>query len=87
MYNKIDVCSIEEVDAIARMDYSIPVSAFQELNMDGLLERMWEMMALVRVYTKKVRGLKYLCKPAVEPVFCYSATAAALLLLGVRAIC
>jgi ribosome-interacting GTPase 1 len=54
VYNKIDVCSIEEVDAIACMPHSIPVSAFQELNMDGLLERMWEMMALVRVYTKKV---------------------------------
>ena len=23
------------------------------LNMDGLLEKMWEMMGLVRVYTKK----------------------------------
>jgi hypothetical protein len=56
VYNKIDVCSIEEVDAIARMNYSIPVSAFQELNMDGLLERMWDMMALVRVYTKKARS-------------------------------
>ncbi len=55
MYNKIDVCSIEEVDAIARMPNSTPCSASQQLNMDGLLERMWDMMALVRVYTKKVR--------------------------------
>lgn len=54
VYNKIDVCSVEEVDAIARMPNSIPCSAFQELNMDGLLERMWDMMALVRAYTKKV---------------------------------
>ena len=57
MYNKIDVCSIEEVDAIARMPDSIPCSASQSLNMDGLLERMWDMMALVRVYTKRVSPL------------------------------
>ena len=56
VYNKIDVCSIEEVDAIARMPASIPCSASQQLNMDGLLERMWDMMALVRVYTKRVRA-------------------------------
>ena len=60
VYNKIDVCSIEEVDAIARMPASIPCSASQQLNMDGLLERMWDMMALVRVYTKRVRA----CLPA-----------------------
>jgi len=55
VYNKIDVCSIEEVDTIARMPNSIPCSASQELNMNGLLELMWDMMALVRVYTKRVR--------------------------------
>ena len=38
---------------IARMPHSIPCSAFNNLNMDGLLERMWDAMALVRVYTKK----------------------------------
>ncbi len=65
VYNKIDVCSVEEVDAIARMPNSIPCSAFQELNMDGLLERMWDMMALVRAYTKKVPPLFPLCIKAV----------------------
>jgi len=44
-----------QVDAIARMSYSLPCSAFQNLNMDGLLERMWTSMALVRVYTKRAR--------------------------------
>eukprot|EP00891_Asterochloris_glomerata_P004664 jgi/Astpho2/4664/Aster-00228 len=53
VYNKIDVCSIEEVDAIARRPNCIPVSCSMELNLDGLLVRMWDMMALVRVYTKK----------------------------------
>ena len=54
VYNKVDVCSIEEVDEIARRPNSIPVSCYQGLNMDGLLEKIWDMMGLVRVYTKKV---------------------------------
>ncbi|KAK9840047.1 hypothetical protein WJX74_002550 [Apatococcus lobatus] len=54
VYNKIDVCSIEEVDAIARLPNSIPISCSQQLNLDGLLCRLWDMMALVRVYTKRV---------------------------------
>ena len=54
VYNKVDVCTIEEVDEIARRPNSIPVSCYQGLNMDGLLEMLWDMMGLVRVYTKKV---------------------------------
>lgn len=54
VYNKVDVCSMEEVDEIARRPHSIPISCYHQLNMDGLLERIWEMMGLVRVYTKKV---------------------------------
>lgn len=46
--------SIEEVDQIARRENSLPVSCYMELNMDMLLSRMWDMMGLVRVYTKKV---------------------------------
>lgn len=53
VYNKVDVCTIEEVDEIARRPNSIPVSCYQDLNMDGLLERIWSMMGLVRVYAKK----------------------------------
>ena len=48
------MCSIEEIDEIARLPYAVPVSAGGRLNMDGLLEAMWTQMALVRVYTKKV---------------------------------
>eukprot|EP01025_Chloroclados_australasicus_P009711 TRINITY_DN1372_c1_g1_i1.p2 TRINITY_DN1372_c1_g1~~TRINITY_DN1372_c1_g1_i1.p2 ORF type:complete len:400 (+),score=62.55 TRINITY_DN1372_c1_g1_i1:116-1315(+) len=52
VYNKVDVCSMEEVDEIARREYSIPISCNLELNIPGLLEKIWDMMALVRVYTK-----------------------------------
>lgn len=55
VYNKVDVCSLEEVDEIARRPNSIPVSCHLKLNMDGLLERIWEMMALVsRVFDRWV---------------------------------
>jgi uncharacterized protein len=54
VYNKVDMLSIEEVDEIARRPNSLPVSCYLELNMDMLLARMWSMMGLVRVYTKKV---------------------------------
>eukprot|EP00879_Flechtneria_rotunda_P007912 GHRR01008290.1.p1 GENE.GHRR01008290.1~~GHRR01008290.1.p1 ORF type:complete len:399 (+),score=120.49 GHRR01008290.1:248-1444(+) len=54
VYNKVDMCSMEEVGEIARRPNSIPVSCHMRLNMDGLLGKIWAMMALVRVYTKKV---------------------------------
>ncbi|KAL6766463.1 hypothetical protein ACKKBG_A36105 [Auxenochlorella protothecoides x Auxenochlorella symbiontica] len=54
VYNKVDVCSMEEVDEIARRPFSIPISCYHRLNMDGLLSQIWEMMGLVRAYTKKV---------------------------------
>ena len=44
VYNKIDVCSMEEVDEIARRPFSIPISCYQKLNFDGLLARIWDMM-------------------------------------------
>ena len=67
VYNKADVCSIEEVDALARLPHSLPCSASQGLNMDGLLERMWDMMALVRAYTKKARRASLRASLAVPP--------------------
>jgi hypothetical protein len=54
VFNKVDVCTIEEVDQVARQADSIPISCHMSLNLDGLLKKIWEMMALVRVYTKKV---------------------------------
>ena len=46
-YNKVDICSIEEVDEMARMPNSIPISCSLQLNLDGLLVKVWEMLALV----------------------------------------
>ncbi|XP_074647054.1 developmentally-regulated GTP-binding protein 2-like [Tubulanus polymorphus] len=53
VYNKIDQISIEEVDKIARREDSVVVSCNMKLNLDYLLEVVWEYLALIRVYTKK----------------------------------
>jgi hypothetical protein len=45
------MCTMEEVDEIGRRANSIPISCSLKLNMDGLLERIWEMMALVSVWS------------------------------------
>ncbi|EFJ50345.1 hypothetical protein VOLCADRAFT_80241 [Volvox carteri f. nagariensis] len=65
VYNKVDMCSLEEVDEIARWPNSIPISCSLKLNLGGLLERIWDMMALVRVYTKKVGAKPDFAEPVV----------------------
>eukprot|EP00747_Dinoflagellata_sp_TGD_P206480 gnl/TRDRNA2_/TRDRNA2_80185_c0_seq1.p1 gnl/TRDRNA2_/TRDRNA2_80185_c0~~gnl/TRDRNA2_/TRDRNA2_80185_c0_seq1.p1 ORF type:complete len:413 (-),score=104.11 gnl/TRDRNA2_/TRDRNA2_80185_c0_seq1:80-1318(-) len=53
VYNKIDMLSIPQIDAMARKDSSVCISVSKKLNLDGLLERIWQELELVRVYTKK----------------------------------
>eukprot|EP01132_Coremiostelium_polycephalum_P001332 gene1332-1678_t len=53
VYNKIDQLSIEEIDKIARKQHSVVISCNMSLNLDYLLDKIWEYLSLVRVYTKK----------------------------------
>merc|ERR1712071_261984 len=53
VYNKIDQISLEEVDRIARQPHSVVVSCNMKLNLDYLLETLWEYLSFIRVYTKK----------------------------------
>lgn len=66
--NKIDQISIEELDLIYKIPHagnlefvslilSVPISANHGWNFDELLEKMWEYLDLVRVYTKP-RGIQ-----------------------------
>jgi len=55
VYNKIDMLSIPQIDELARRPNTVPISVNSKMNLDGLLERLWEELALVRVYTKKPR--------------------------------
>jgi len=53
VYNKIDQLSIEDIDRIARQDYCCVISCNLDLNLDYLVDRIWEYLDLVRVYTKR----------------------------------
>eukprot|EP00298_Acanthocystis_sp_HF-20_P010686 c18989_g1_i2.p1 GENE.c18989_g1_i2~~c18989_g1_i2.p1 ORF type:complete len:366 (+),score=136.83 c18989_g1_i2:38-1135(+) len=53
VYNKVDMVSLEDVDRIARLPHTVVVSCDLDLNFGYLLEKIWEYLGLVRVYTKK----------------------------------
>ncbi|KAI6047284.1 P-loop containing nucleoside triphosphate hydrolase protein [Pisolithus marmoratus] len=48
----IDAISIEELDLLYKIPHSVPISSKEWLNVDELIEKMWEALQLVRVYTK-----------------------------------
>ena len=50
--NKIDSISIEELDLIYRIPNACPISSEHGWNVDELLEQMWDMLELRRIYTK-----------------------------------
>ncbi|KAI1797580.1 developmentally regulated GTP-binding protein [Ganoderma leucocontextum] len=56
VYNKIDAISLEQMDKLARDDHTVVISCELGLNLDYLIERIWEELGLVKVYTKK-RGV------------------------------
>jgi uncharacterized protein len=64
VWNKADCVTIEDCDRLAREPNSIVISAHLKLNLDRLVESMWDDLRLTRVYTKK-RGLP---PDLVEPV-------------------
>lgn len=71
MYNKIDAVSIELVDKLAREPHSCVISALSNLNIDesyGLLDRIWDELNMIRVYTKK-RGHKPVRSSTPNPTF------------------
>ena len=53
VYNKIDTISLEEVNTFARRQFCTVLSCQLELGVPLFLERVWEALALVRVYTKR----------------------------------
>ncbi|KAL3910768.1 MAG: hypothetical protein SGPRY_008935 [Prymnesium sp.] len=57
VYNKIDMTTIEECDRILAMPDTMVLSCQMKLNLDLFLDKIWEYLGLVRVYTKP-RGKK-----------------------------
>jgi hypothetical protein len=50
--NKIDTITIEELSLIDRIPHYVPVCADKEWNFDDLLERIWQELNMMRIYTK-----------------------------------
>jgi len=50
--NKIDQITMEELEILDSLPHCVPISAHLEWNLDELLERIWEYLALIRIYTK-----------------------------------
>lgn len=53
VYNKIDTVSIEDVDALMQDPHNAAISVHMNLGCDILLEKIWDMLGLVRIYTRK----------------------------------
>jgi len=53
VYNKVDSISLEQLDKYARQDHTVVISCELGLNLDYLVEQIWENLGLVKVYTKK----------------------------------
>ena len=52
-FNKIDQITIEEVDRLAHLPNTVVISCEQDLNLDYLIETIWESLQLLRIYTKR----------------------------------
>ncbi|EPZ32677.1 P-loop containing nucleoside triphosphate hydrolase protein [Rozella allomycis CSF55] len=50
--NKIDSISIQELDILYKIPHCVPISANHEWNFDELLEKAWQYLSLLRIYTK-----------------------------------
>jgi len=50
--NKIDTITLAELDIIDQLPHYVPISARDQWNLDELLDRIYEYLKIVRVYTK-----------------------------------
>ena len=67
LLNKIDQISVEELDIIYKVPHCVPISAHHKWNFDDLLEKMWDYLALLRLYTKPKGQLPDYETPVVLP--------------------
>lgn len=65
--NKIDQITIEELDIISEIPHHVPICAHHEWNLDGLADKIWEYMALYRIYTKPKGQIPDYTAPVILP--------------------
>lgn len=51
--NKVDTIGLDEVDRLAHLPHHVVTSIHLSLNLDYLLEKLWEYLDFIRVFTKK----------------------------------
>ena len=47
-----DAITIEELELVSKIPHHVPISANHLWNLDELLERVWEYLGMIRIYTK-----------------------------------
>lgn len=52
-YNKIDQIGLEDLDRLAREPHTVVISCEMDLNLDYLVQTIWDELGLLRLYTKK----------------------------------
>ena len=50
--NKIDAITLDELNILDQIAHYVPIAGDLGWNLDELIERMWEYLDLIRVYTK-----------------------------------
>lgn len=53
VYNKIDQVGLDDLDRLAREPNTVVISCELGLNLDYLVDSIWEELALLRIYTKR----------------------------------
>jgi len=65
--NKIDTITVQELDLLSRVPHYVPICAGKEWNFDELLEKIWEYLAMLRIYTKPKGQIPDYDAPVVVP--------------------
>lgn len=50
--NKIDAITLEELEILDQIEHYVPIAGHLGWNLDELVDKMWEYLDLIRVYTK-----------------------------------
>jgi small GTP-binding protein len=64
-YNKVDTCTMEEINELAHQSHSCVLSANLNLNLDFLLNRIWKHLDMIRIYTKPKGKAPDLTEPVI----------------------
>lgn len=65
VYNKIDTITVEEMDRLSRLPHSVVLSLHWDVNVDEVIDEIWEHLNIIRIYTKRHGNQPDFVKPFV----------------------